>query len=1213
METESPSAPPVVAVVVVHEPGDWFDETLDALAQQDYPNLRFLFLVTESSSSALAVDSATSDGNGSDDVASDDTDSDADSAVVAHDGAGSESSAARVDPDVAALITARLPKAFVRSLGANPGFGVAANEVLRLVEGANGFFLFCHDDIAPEPDAVRLLVEEMYRSNAGLVGPKFVDWDDPGVLQTVGLDVDRFGEVDHDIEDGEVDQEQHDGVRDVFVLPTACLLARADLFRELDGFDPGIDLHGEDLEFCWRVHHSGARVVVAPTAKVRHRGELAARRPDLGHRRLAARHRLRSVVTLTGGARLPGRLLELVLLTVAELVVGLFTGRFRSALASARAFVGLVPRLPSLIRRRRVVSGVRRVPEREVLGLQKRGSARLTSFLRSRETSTFVGAENNVRRWRQSTTAPVFAWIAVLAAIVFGSRSLLGSGIPSVGEFLPFPDSPRDLFASYVNGWDPNGFGATSPNPTGWATLSVLSFATLFRMGLLQTVFVIGLVVVGLIGLWRLATVFPSTRARIAALVVYAASPLVGGALAIGSLTTLVAYASVPWFVHTLRRAVGTATADPRTAHMDVADGLVELAWPERLRRTLHAGLVVALAAAFVPVMLVVTLLCGVVITLATLLALAPISTAVRYATATVGAVAVGALLNLPWIVTWSWDAMVGPTPVGDPGRGLFALAAFEIGPVDLAALTFALYLPVVAALLLAQAWRLTWAVRSAALVVSFGALAVLGDRGAMPFAMPEAGVLLAPVAVGLAVSAAAALAAFDLDVRGASFGWKQPLGLAASAAVVIGLVPGVLSTGSGSWNMPSPTLASLLDRALPAGDADGAGDYNVLLLGDARLLPVPGREYRDGVSYAVIDDDGLDVRDRWAATGTAGDDAVVEALDLIASGSTQRAGRLLAPLAVRFVVIPRIDGVLSTASDPLELPIGLNDALDEQLDIVATRGLATYSRYRNNAWIPTVSVLTGPGAESSRLAGPEALVRSDLSGADPVFLLADHLSESTAEVPAGVVHLAVPFDDHWRLTVDGVELEPRRAFGLTTAFDVPTPGTATLAYETSGARILAVVAQVFVWLLVLFGAVRVAVPTARRRTTSIDDETLISLDADAPMPSTGATPVIDPGLDLTGQVARIRVVDDDGRAVTGPDADVADPMLEDGSPDGDRDRVGSLVGSTDATVTTAADDVPWADSLMAARPADDLHVEIADDTDSDAPADDRSTERSDP
>ena len=173
-----------------------------------------------------------------------------------------------------------------------------------------------------------------------------------------------------------------------------------------------------------------------------------------------------------------------------------------------------------------------------------------------------------MRRWKESTTAPAIAWIVVLVLLAVGSRSFLTNGVPAVGEFYPFPDSPGDLLGRFANGWNPTGTGATSPNPTGMATISVLSVTTLFRMGLLHTLFIVGLVVVGLIGLWKLATVFPSTRARIAALLVYAASPLVSGAFGTGSLDVLVAFAAVPWIVHTLRRAVGVETADPQTAQI---------------------------------------------------------------------------------------------------------------------------------------------------------------------------------------------------------------------------------------------------------------------------------------------------------------------------------------------------------------------------------------------------------------------------------------------------------------------------------------------------------------------------------------------------------------------------------------------------------------------------------------------------------------------
>ena len=47
MDSDTQQAPPVVAVVVVHDPGPWFDETITALAAQDYPNLRMLFLVAD--------------------------------------------------------------------------------------------------------------------------------------------------------------------------------------------------------------------------------------------------------------------------------------------------------------------------------------------------------------------------------------------------------------------------------------------------------------------------------------------------------------------------------------------------------------------------------------------------------------------------------------------------------------------------------------------------------------------------------------------------------------------------------------------------------------------------------------------------------------------------------------------------------------------------------------------------------------------------------------------------------------------------------------------------------------------------------------------------------------------------------------------------------------------------------------------------------------
>ncbi len=126
------------------------------------------------------------------------------------------------------------------------------------------------------PTPSHLLVEEAFRSNAGIVTPKVVSWDDPERLIHVGMTVDKGGSVVDRVQPNEIDHGQHDAVRDVFVAPGGATLVRADLFDELGGFDPAIVAMGEDLDLCWRAQVVGARIIVAPDARVRHREELAA-------------------------------------------------------------------------------------------------------------------------------------------------------------------------------------------------------------------------------------------------------------------------------------------------------------------------------------------------------------------------------------------------------------------------------------------------------------------------------------------------------------------------------------------------------------------------------------------------------------------------------------------------------------------------------------------------------------------------------------------------------------------------------------------------------------------------------------------------------------------------------------------------------------------------------------------------------------------------
>lgn len=1089
MEPEVALAPPVVALVVVHDPGVWFDESVAALAAQDYPNLRLVFLVT---------------------------------------GGSDEAAAARISDTVQRLA----PDAFVTELDDNPGFGAAANQVQELVEGDNGFFLLCHDDIAPDRDAVTRLVEELYRSNAGIVGPKLVEWDAPAVLQHVGLGLDRFGEVDPIIEPEEVDQEQHDGVRDVFAVPTACMLVRADLFRTLSGFDPAVEFHGDDVDLCWRAHFSGARVIVVPAARVRHRGALEQRRPDLNHRVLRARHRMRSVATLTGIGRLPLRSIELVFVTFAEMIVGLFTGRFQEAWASMRALIGLIPRTPAIIARRLRVSSLRSVPEPEVIELQVRGSSRLSSYLRTRDTMTYVGADSSVRRWRPTGTAPTIAWVVVIAVIAFGSRQFVTSGVPGVGEFLPFPDSAGDLLAGFRSGWNPDGFGASSPNPTGWGIISLLSVGTAFQMGLAHTVAVVGLLVAGLVGAGRVGSVFPSTRARLASFIVYGALPLASGMLATGRWSGLVAYAAVPWFVHLVRRAAGVGTADPRLGVIDLVDGQAAMSRRDRVRLFAYLGLLAGVAGAFAPVVVLLLVAVGVVLAASTVLAAGSVRTAGWMLAGSLVTGVLGIALNLPWSATWTWDTMTLAETAGPQDRGLLDVITFGLADDSLAVLAVALYLPLVAALVLASAWRLTWAIRAAMLTVVFGGLAVLVDRGTIGGRLPDIGIVLAPVALGLAIGAAAALAAFEVDVRGTGFGWRQPLGILAGVATVVGLVPGVVAAADGAWGTPTRTLESTLRPQLPSAAQDG--EYRVLYLGDPSDIPVPARTLRDGVAYAVVDDGPLDVRDRWLAADTVLDDRLRDVVDALGRGQISRFGRFLAPLGVRYVVVvgaPPLgsDGtsddedIDDATSDPGTDDGGTDADADASGDVAATSLIAELERqldlrialsppetvvFENAATIPLTAMLTGPTAEASSIERWRRLIAADLSDAEPLATdVAGPLGTGGWAIEsrdgtldsAGVVHLAVEEPDDWalRLGDDATTVEPRSGFGVTTAFDIDEAGLPyTISYRGGSGRSTYLLALAALWLVTMLAASRIRSPLRRRARVS-EDATLIDLGSD--------------------------------------------------------------------------------------------------------------------
>lgn len=1032
---QRPLAPGVVVTILVRHPSPRLDEVLASLAEQDYPNLQILILVAEADPSAMNY--------------------------------------------IASVTKTRLPGAHLRQIAGNPGFGQAVNAVLKLVEGTDGYFLFLTDEVALAPDALRALVEEAFRSNAGIVGPKLVEWDDRRRLVSVGFACDRLGEVDSEIEPHELDQEQHDAISDVFMVSSTCLLVRADLFHALRGFEPWIGTSGEDLDLCWRAHLSGARVMVVPAAIVRFDADFADSRSAFDVSSERERNRVLTVASLTGVVRLPIVVAAMTFLGFGGAIWSILRGRTRRARVQLAAIGGLLGQFGSVVGRRRRIRRLRRVPDGEIAGLQVRGSIRWRRMRRKRDSS---GGSTDSHKNDSLSTNSMLVGFGLAVLFLLGARSILSSGVAAVGEFLPLDASPRDLLSSYVGGWWDRDLGSSSPQPTANGLIAFFGFAALGNMGLLHTLLIVGLIPLGWVGTARLLSVIDHERARLTGIVVYAAVPLPYAAVASGRHQVLVAYAAIPWALHLIRTfsGLGGPVADD-----DRGDVVEQLTMAKRIAAVAKLSLLMAVTFAFSPVAVIAILTCVVLWLLAATLAGTSVRTAGFAIAAVTSAISAAVVLNMPWSTRFlssdGWATIVGPEGVGGRDLGWWDAMRFGIGPTTLGSLILLLYVPLLVAPLIARHSRFIWALRGMVLVIGGIVLTTLNESGRLPIRLADDGILLAIAAMGLAIGVAVTVLALGADVLGGRFGWRQPTAILSLVVIPIGVLPVVTMAVSGHWNQPSTTLYAQIEELI--GDSAN-GDFRTLVIGDARLVMSGGHDLGNGLSYSLLGNSRATLSDRWTPEPRDVDRLIRPQIDAVARRATLRVGRILAPLGIRYVVVPLIDRVISTSSSPLPVPGGLVESFSSQLDLEKVYSPPSMVIFENSQWIPISSLLTSSTLQASNTGGASALVSSELSGSISILQGSSAWEPVSQTIQAGRVHWGVPYNSQWKLRVEGSSIAGQPSFGSVMFFDVPEAGTGSLVYHGSVSRQIWIVIQAFAWAGILLVAIQ---PRRRRRISSIE------------------------------------------------------------------------------------------------------------------------------
>lgn len=1027
MHPSAPSRQHVIAVLVAHDGARWLPAALAALAAQSRPPDELVVVDTGSTDATPGILAAAPG---------------PDAVLVLAPGTG-----------FGAAVAAGL------ALAADIGRGPA--------DGAPEWVWLLHDDCAPQPGALRALLEQaILTPSAGVLGPKVRGWHEPRTLLEVGVTMDRDGRRETGVERGELDQGQHDGVRDVLAVGTAGSLVRRDLWDRLGGLDPALSLFGNDIDLGWRANLAGARVLVVPEAVVHHvaaaEGGL---RPLAAPGRRARRARRRAVL-YTLLANLPA--LRLLLL-VPRLVLGATLGglarlalrRPGAAADELLAVFSILTHPLRLLRARWTRRSTRTLPARAAYHLlagrrlrwrrradaiagwasrlatpvDVRGRRRAAVAVGSRD-NLVVSAHTGVLRSLLGRPS-VLLGAGLLALSLVTLHPLLRSGGLAGGRLLPSPSGASDLWSSYLASWHPVGAGTAAPAPPYLALLAALAAPLLGRAPLAVDAVLLGCVpLAGLSAYAATGRLTSRLSLRVWAAAAYALLPAVTGAVAGGRLDAAAAMVALPLVVS----GSGHALAADRRREGG------RTAWLPALGLTVVVAFSPVLYLLMAP-LLVVALLAGVGLAARR----GNRRRGFRRALAAVILLAVPPLALLPWTRTLLDHPRAALTGFGPAASGLVSpglrpadvLLLHPGGPgLPTVWLGAPLLVAALAGLARSRRWRLAlagWAL--VAVGVSGGVLvaritaAPLGGGTAAP-AWP--GVPTAVAGAGLLLAAVVAADGLFGRLTGASFSWRQPL------AVVLAVgAAGVPLFAAVAWVRGGGDL--MLERrpatALPAFVA-------AELTGPARPRALVLRPTAEGLlRYVVLRGAGsrLGDADLPPTLGTSGRlSSLVR--DLAAGRGGEVTGRLRAA-AVGYVYLPPpVDARLVRVLD----------------------GSADLSR-----------VAAGSGVVLWQVVGPASRLTL-LSPTDgPAEVPSGPTGASTA-LPAGPAGrelvLAEPAEAGWRATVDGRALPRRTAYGWAQAFAVPPEGgRLVLRYEDGRRRDLLAQGALLAVVLVL------GVPAGRR------------------------------------------------------------------------------------------------------------------------------------
>ncbi|WP_340073641.1 glycosyltransferase family 2 protein [Leptobacterium sp. I13] len=181
------------------------------------------------------------------------------------------------EDDSVTFVKTNYPNVVIIKNSENGGYAKGYNDALRHIEA--DIYCLLNSDVAVSKNWLLPIMDLFEKDeDIAIIQPKILDYRKKEYFEYAGAGggfIDQLGYPycrGRIFQSIEKDSGQYDDTIPVFWASGACMFVRSAVFWELGGFDEDYFAHQEEVDFCWRTHNKGFKVMYTGKSHVYHLG-----------------------------------------------------------------------------------------------------------------------------------------------------------------------------------------------------------------------------------------------------------------------------------------------------------------------------------------------------------------------------------------------------------------------------------------------------------------------------------------------------------------------------------------------------------------------------------------------------------------------------------------------------------------------------------------------------------------------------------------------------------------------------------------------------------------------------------------------------------------------------------------------------------------------------------------------------------------------------